>query len=278
MDLNLLRPSTTPYSPDRRPYADFNTVAVLETGGRASFHGLTVQLDRKMARGLSFNVNYAWGRAVTDVLLRDYDPPIQQNQYDRQLERGPDPSVRQHQLRFSYIWELPFGRGRKFLSDLGCVANAMLGGWQLNGITTMLSGQYVSPSFSGVDPANTNQFGGRPDRLADGNAGDMRDRIKAGLPMWDPAAFAVPAHGRGSYGDSGRFVLVGPGTQLWNVGLSKNFMLTDRARLQFRWEAFNAFNRANFGNGDTDITSGGFGRTSWGGPARSMLFGARIDF
>jgi hypothetical protein len=271
-DLNLLLPSTTPYNPARRPYANFNTVAVLLAGGQAMFHGLTIQADRKVAHGLSFNINYAWGRAVTDVQLRGYESVIQQNQYDRLRERGPDPSVRQHQLRFSYIYELPFGRG------LPPIAHAILGGWQLNGITMMLSGQYVSPVFSGVDPANTNQFGGRPDRLADGNIGDMRDRIKAGLPMWDPSAFAVPADGRGSYGDSGRFVLVGPGTQLWNVGLSKNVRLTEKARLQFRWEVFNAFNRANFGNGDTDITSGSFGLTSNGGPARSMLFGARIDF
>jgi hypothetical protein len=277
-DLNLLPPSTTPYSPARRPYANFNTVTVLEADGRAAFHGLTVQADRKMARGLSFSINYAFGRAVTDVGLRGYESRIQQNQYHRQLERGPDRSVRKHQLRFSYIYELPFGRGQKFLADLPRAANAILGGWQVNGITTMLSGQYVSPSFSGVDPANTNQFTGRPDRLGDGNIGDMRNRIRAGLPMWDAGAFAVPAAGRGSYGNSGRFVLVGPGTQLWNAGLSKNVRLTDKARLQFRWEVFNALNRANFGNGDADITSGSFGLTSNGGPARSMLFGARVDF
>jgi hypothetical protein len=277
-DLNLLAPSTTAYSPARRPYANFNTVGVLKAEGQAVFHGLTVQVDRKLARGLYFNLNYAFGRAITDVELRGYDPGIQQNQYNRQLERGPDRSVRQHQLRFSYIYELPFGRGQRFLADLPRLANAILGGWQLNGITMMLSGQYVSPVFSGVDPANTNQFGGRPDRLADGNIGDLRDRIKAGLPMWDPTAFAVPADGRGSYGNSGRFVLVGPGTQLWNVGLSKNVRLTEKARLQLRWELFNAFNHANFGNGDTDITSGSFGLTSNGGSARSMLFGARVDF
>jgi len=277
-DLNLLRPSATPYSPARRPYANFNSVAVLEAGGQAIFHGLTIQADRKMARGLYFNANYAFGRALTDVSLRGIEVGIQQNQYDRALERAVDPNVRKHQLRFSYIYELPFGRGQKLLGDPPRVANALLGGWQLNGITTMYSGAFVSPSFSGVDPANTNQFGGRPDRIADGNIGDLRDRIKAGLSMWDRAAFVTPAAGRGSYGNSGRFVLVGPGTHLWNVGLSKNFMLTEKARLQFRWEVFNAFNHANFGNGATNITAGNFGLTGGGGDARNMLFGARIDF
>ena len=132
-------------------------------------------------------------------------------QFDRRLERGPDTSIRKHQLRFSYIYVLPVGRGQRFFTQMNRVANTILGGWQFNGITTMLSGRLLSPNFSGADPANTNQFGGRPDRIGDGNIGDMRERIKAGLPMWDQSAFVVPQDGRGSYGNSGRFVLVGPG-------------------------------------------------------------------
>jgi carboxypeptidase family protein/TonB-dependent receptor-like protein len=278
-DLNLLQPSTIPYSPARRPYSAFNNALLLETGGQAIFHGLTIQADRKVARGLFFNINYAFGKALTDVELRGSDPGFQQNQYRRFLERGPDTNIRKHQLRFSYIYELPIGRNRLLLPHLNRVGNAILSGWQLNGITTMISGQYLNPTYSGVDAANTNQTSGRPDRIGDGNIGDIRERIKAGLPMWDVTAFIRPQAGRGYYGNSGRWVLVGPGSQLWNAGLSKNFYLADgKARFQFRWELFNAFNHANFASGSTDITAGDFGRTSSGGAARSMLFGARIDF
>jgi Carboxypeptidase regulatory-like domain/TonB dependent receptor len=278
MDLNLLPPSQAPFDPARRPYQRFSSVNLVEAGGQAIYHGFTIQADRKMARGLSFNANYAFSKALTDVDLRSYAQTAQQNQYNRRLERGPDLSIRKHQLRFSYIYLLPVGRGQRFFSQMNRVANAILGGWQVNGITTMLSGQLISPGFSGVDPANTNQFGGRPDRIGDGNIDNMRDRIKAGLPMWDLSAFATPQNGRGSYGNSGRNVLVGPGLNLWNAGLSKNFMLTESARLQFRWELFNAFNHANFSNGNTNINSGNFGQTFSGGSARSMLLGARIDF
>ncbi len=277
-NLNLLPPSQAPYDPARIPYQRFSSVSLVEAGGQAIYHGFTIQADRKMARGLWFNANYAFGKALTDVDLRTYAQTVQHNQYNRRLERGPDPNIRKHQLRFSYIYLLPVGRGQKFFSQMNRVANAILGGWQVNGITTMLSGELLSPGFSGVDPTNTNQFGGRPDRIGDGNLGDMRERIKAGLPMWDQSAFVVPQNGRGSYGNSGRAVLVGPGMNLWNAGLSKNFMLTESARLQFRWELFNAFNHANFSNGNTNISSGDFGRTFYGGPGRSMLFGARIDF
>src|SRR5262249_28038791 len=153
---------------------------------------------------------------------------------------------RRQQLRFSYIYELPFGRGKRFLRDLSGIANTILGGWQVNGITTMVTGARLSPVFSNTDPANTNQFGGRPDRVGDGNfdASSMRDRIKAGLPIFDSSAFVQPETGRGFYGNSARNILTGPGGESWNIVLAKNFQLKEHARLQFRWELFNAFNRA----------------------------------
>ena len=96
--------------------------------------------------------------------------------------------------------------------------------------------------------------------------------------MWNVNAFQVPAQGRGSYGDCGPGVLVGPTTNLWNAGLSKNFTLREGMRLQIQWELFNAWNHPNFSPGGTSITNGGFGQTFYGGGGRQMLFGARIDF
>ena len=86
---------------------------------------------------------------------------------------------------------------------------------QLSGITTMATGQRLSPAFSGTDPANTNQFVERmrPDRVGDGNfdSGEMRDRIKAGLPIFDSCVLPGLSMGRGSYGNSARNILTGPG-------------------------------------------------------------------
>ncbi|HET7102176.1 MAG TPA: hypothetical protein VFJ52_13570, partial [Terriglobia bacterium] len=239
---------------------------------------LTIQATRRFRNGLSFNVNYTYSKSLTDSALNGYAPGIQQNQYDRRLERAPDPSVRPQRLVFDYMYNLPFGHGQRFFPNMNPVANTVLGGWEVVGITTILSGQYLSPAFSGVDPANTNQFSGRPDCVGNGNIGDVRSRIKSGLPMWDQTAFLLPADGRGSYGNCARSVLYGPGRNLWNAGLTKNIMLHEGVRMQIQWELFNAWNHANFGNGTTDITSGNFGRTYSGGGGRSMLFGARIDF
>ncbi len=112
-DLNLLRPSTTPFSAARRPYPRFNSASLIQTGGYASYHGLTIQADRRMSRGLWFNVNYTWAKGMTDTGLNGYTAGIQQNQYARYYERSDDPALRSQQFRFSYVWDVPIGRGRR---------------------------------------------------------------------------------------------------------------------------------------------------------------------
>jgi hypothetical protein len=279
-DLNLLRPSTQPFSAARRPYARFNSTNYVQTGGSSIYHGLLVQADRRMSGGLWFNINYTLAKGLTDVDLRSYATGSQQNQYERYLERADDQNLRRHQLRFSYVWDVPFGRGRKFGGNLYRPLDFFIGGWQLAGITSMMSGQRLSPAYSNADPAGTGQVSGRPDRIGDGNldSSGMGDLIRTRMPIFDRSAFVVPATNRGFYGNSARYVLTGPGNNTWNVGVHKNWALTETSRVQFRWEMFNAFNRANFNNPSTNIQSGDFGLVTTAGAGRSMLFGARIDF
>jgi hypothetical protein len=252
----------------------------VQTGGSSIYHGLIVQADRRMSRGLWFNINYTLAKALTDVDLRSYATGFQQNQYERYLERGDDPNIRRQQLRFSYVIDVPYGRGRRFGSSLARPIDFFIGGWQLAGITTMMTGARLSPTYSNADPAGTGQVGGRPDRIGDGNldSGSMGDLIRGRMPIFDRTAFALPASNRGFYGNSARYVLTGPGNVTWNMGVHKNWALTEEARMQFRWEMFNAFNRANFNNPTTNIQSGDFGLVTTAQAGRSMLFGLRLDF
>jgi hypothetical protein len=280
-DLNLLRPSTTPFSAARRPYPRFNTATLIQTGGSASYNGFTFQADRRMSRGLWFNVNYTWAKGLTDAGLNAYPASNQQNQYARYLERADDAALRRQQLRFSYLWDVPVGRGRHALAHLPVLLDHVIGGWQLAGITTLLTGPRLSPSYSNADPAYTNQFSARPDRLADGNfdSDAMRSRVKSGQPVFDLAAFLLPATGRGYYGNSARSILTGPGTATWNMGIHKNWLFAgEKARIQFRWEMHNAFNRPNFSTPNLNIQSGSFGLVTTAGGGRAMLFGMRLDF
>jgi hypothetical protein len=278
-DLNLPLPSTQPFDPASRPYQRFDTVGLTQAGASSIYHGLTIQADRRMARGVMFNVNYTLAKALTDADLRGYAEGAQQNQWNRALERGNDPNIRRHVLQFSYVLDVPFGRGRKLFSGASGVANQLISGWQLSGITRMLSGQFLSPSFSGTDPANTNQWGGRPDRVGAGTvSGDIGDLIRSRQPIFDESAFVVPETGRGFYGNSGRMILTAPSSVTWNIVGSKNFSLAERARLQFRVELFNAFNTPNFNAPNMDVTSGGFGLVTSAASGRRLLIGARIDY
>lgn len=280
-DLNLLRPSTTPFSAARRPYPRFNTASLIQTGGNAIYNGFTFQADRRMSRGLWFNVNYTLSKGITDVGLNGYTASIQQNQYARYLERSDDAALRRQQLRFSYVWDIPIGRGRHALSNMPILLDHVIGGWQLAGITTLLTGPRLSPSYTNADPTYTNVFSGRPDRIGDGNfdSGEMRTSIETGKLIFDKSAFVLPVTGRGYYGNSARYILTGPGTATWNMGIHKNWLFADeKARAQFRWEMHNAFNRPNFSSPSTSIQSGSFGLVTSAGGGRAMLFGLRLDF
>jgi hypothetical protein len=279
-NLNLPYPSTTPYNPANVAFPAFTSVLYEQAGGMSSYNGLTIQADRHVSRGLTFNVNYTWAKALTNVDLRTYNSVPQQNQYDLSLERADDPNIIPRQLRFSFVYELPFGHGKALLGNVPGVINQLVGGWQLSGITTMYSGALLTPTFSGTDPADTNQFSGlRPDRVGDGNIDYSGSTIKDHQPIFDVNAFVQPATGRGYYGNSARDILVGPDQITWNSVLAKNFyVLNERARLQVRMEAFNAFNRANFANPSTNINSGAFGVVTYAGAGRSILLGMRIDY
>lgn len=279
-DLNLLRPSTTPFDPKNLPYQLFSSVGYTQTGASSIYHGLTIKADRRVGRGLTFNANYTWAKALTDANLRDYATGFDQNQWNRSLERSDDPNIRRQVLTFSYIYELPVGKGQTFLTNASPFLNKVVSGWQVAGITTMLTGPRASAWFSGVDPANTNQFGGRPDRIGNGNlSGSMRDFIESHQTIFDQAAFAVPASGRGYYGNAARMTLTGPGTVTWNLAASKNFYLFgERAKAQIRCELFNAFNHPNFYSPSTDITSSAFGLVTGANSGRRVQLTGRFDF
>lgn len=279
-NLNLLRPSTTAFSPSRLAYPLFNSVTYNQTGSSSIYHGLTIKADRRLARGLTFNANYTWAKALDEVGLNGYLNSPAQNQYSRQLERGDDGAIRRHTLIFFYTYELPVGRGKALLGNASGLFDKIVSGWQVAGTTLMQSGPFKSPSFSSIDPTNTNKFGGRPDRIGDGNlSGSMRDRIQSHNVVFDRSAFVVPAAGRGYYGNSARSVLIGPASVNWNIVAAKNvYLYEDRLRAQLRCELYNAFNHANFNSPSTNISSSSFGLVTGAGSGRRVQVSARFDF
>jgi Carboxypeptidase regulatory-like domain/TonB dependent receptor len=233
--------------------------------GRSTFNSLQARLDKRFSKGYQVQVAYTWQKTMMD----NYANPFDINAY-----RGPTgPS---HWATISHVVELPFGQGRRFLSDATGMVRALVEGWQFSGITQLQSGAKLTPSMN----ANTLNvdYAQRPDRIADGQLDNPT------AERWfDASAFTVPP--QYTFGDAGTGIIVGPG--LWNVDLAldKNFIfgspLNQETRLALRWHVFNAFNHVNLGNPNMtiDAPGGQAGRiTSIQGTMRRMQLGLHLYF
>ena len=148
-----------------------------------------------------------------------------------------------HNSVISYVYDLPFGRGRRFVSGVNSAVDQLIGGWQVNGITTFRSGAALSMT-SPVSNNRGNRAGNRPDRIKDGNL----------------------------------LVLRGPVLANWDLSVFKNFPIKEQMRLQFRWEMFNAFNHVNYQNPSTNTGDARFARISSAMTARQMQMALKLLF
>lgn len=243
------QPRPGPGSPnDRRPFGEYTRARIIRTEpwATSSYHGVSSRLEKRFSGGLSFLMAYTFGRSLDtasnlgncDGCGPSGDYGGVQDSLDLDANRGPSNHNIPHRFVFSGVYRLPFGAGRAKL-DQGAWKH-LLGGWDLSGIVTFSDGIPFTPSLN-FDNANTGTIS-RPDRIADGAlANPTIDRY------FDIDAFAFPA--RYTFGNSGRNILYGPGTNMVNFALHRNFPLpfNETSKIEFRFEAFNFFNRTHFG-------------------------------
>jgi hypothetical protein len=276
-NLNQPVPGTVPYSAALKPYPQLGTVTYRDSSGRATYNGLMMVVERKMANGLQFQASHTWAKDLTDSHGEDENGGSLQNAYDRRADWGNYSALRHHRFVFSSIYELPFAKLSRGTAHGW--ANRLASGWSLSSFVLLQTGSYFSPSFSGSDPANIGTSGGRPDRIADGTLTDRNT-----YRWFDSTAFVAPAKNSGRFGNSGINVLQGPGTFNVDLGLSKSVQLTERFGLRIEGTFTNAFNHANFGNPASNISvaSSVAKITSTQGlegtGARTSRLGVRLDF
>ena len=223
--------------------------------------------------GARFGWNFFGFR--TPVLSGVLDP----NDTYLNVDKGPGGYDIRHRLSVSYVWELPFGKGRPVA--LSGPADWILGGWQLSGITTFEGGVPLGVGYA-VD--NTGGLGTRPDLIGDPN----RASSNPPLQWFDTSAFTPPtpmdqviAGGLSpllAAGNAGRAPIIGPGIKNWDIGIYKNFRATERIRVQVRGELFNAFNHVNWGNPSATLGVATFGRIFSAGQAREIQLSMKISF
>ena len=218
------------------PYPNLAAVSILESRGAANYHALTTRLERRYSKGLTFLLNYTFSKTLTDVDSSTVGVAVGAGSFGpntiRNLRDNKGPAVfdRPHQLNLSAVYELPFFRTGPAVTRL------ILGGWQVAPIWTAYTGAYLTPSNFNVQ--NT---GSRPDVLYNPNL----SRGERTIDRWfDTEALQNATPGR--FGNAGKGIIQGSGANSWDVNLAKNFHITERHRVQFRAELFNAFNHPQF--------------------------------
>jgi hypothetical protein len=258
----------------------FGPGLLITSRGSSSYDSLQIRVERRFVSGLSFLSAYTLSQSIdTGSTWNSFAsalPSLPQNSSNIDGEHGPSEFDSPHRWVLSYIWELPFGRGKARLNGGGRAA-AVLGNWELAGITTFQSGRpfsaYYGPSanFSGTSNGANGGFGfDRPNQ-----AGDPVLRNPDPSLWFDPQAFAPPDN---TFGDVGRNTLRGAGLQHFDIALYKNIELGEQRRIQFRAEFFNAFNTPHFFLPVNDLTSANAGRVLGANDSRQIQFGLKFNF
>jgi hypothetical protein len=262
----------------RLPYPAFASNSVLITrNGFSHYEAMTARLERHFSHGLQLLAAYTFSKSIDNSSFAGNigaQPAQPMNSYGRGLEKGLSYFDVPHRLVVSYVWELPFGRGRRYLSRGGLVDYA-LGGWQLSGITQVQSGNPWSVLASG-DPANVGASSGERAQQV-GNP--FPSGFHVGGPArlrFNPAAFAIPA--KGTFGNTGRNIIRDAGLNNWDVGIGKQFKLREPARLQFRAELFNAWNHTQFNQFNNTVNNPTFGTWTSAMSPRTAQLGLKLNY
>lgn len=260
---------TTATTQQRRPlFPTFNTLTTIESTGRSTYHSLQLTLDKRMSRGFSVLSSYTLSNNRDHAGEAKQTGVTQTNPYDLEFDWGYTNADRRHRWVTSALWQIPGTFGNP-------LAAALLGDWSLTGILAMQSGAGFTVT-SGVDNARTGTGGQRADISGDPTLSSDRTTPEKILAWFNTSVYATNV--LGTFGNSGRNSLRGPGSKNVDLGLHKTFATGGGTRFQVRIEAFNAFNWVNLGNPNTSQNSANFGRITSAGSPRVMQAALRVSF
>ncbi len=248
-----------PYSYLAAPYPQYlSVIPPMATGAVSIYHSLQIKAQKQFGSGLTFLVAYTAQKLIDDCSTTAVVGAASslQNIYDLPGERAVSSNDVSQLLTISYVYELPFGKGKRFGRGWNRGVDAVLGGWQVNGITTLSTGLPVL-----VTTQNTSHAGGavlRPNN--DGHTANLGGPVEGRLNKYfDTSVFSQPAPF--TFGNTGRTLpdVRVPGEKNFDFSLFKNFALTERMTLQLRAESFNWLNTPRFGRPNQNANAAQFG-------------------
>lgn len=292
-----------------RPYPQYgymNQDSYLQNVGQSSYDALTVKLEQRFHNGFNILASYTFSKTLTDAdAIQPYYSTLQnqggtQNPYDHKAEKAVSNEDIPNNFVVSYLYELPVGKGKKFLANSPGPVNAVISGWRISGVQRYLGGQPIS--FFGANGIPGFDNGIRPNRVAGQSVKGFTGKynpfnfkntnsIGAGsgactTGYWNCAAFADPNPNPGLYvpyrfGDMPRNSADIRGFAFYDedFGVNKHIPLRERLSADFRGEMFNAFNRHSFNKPDSGIQDTNFGQvgSTLLGP-RNVQFTLRINY
>ena len=270
-----------------RPYPAFGDIQWMENRVLSSYHSLQTRLEKRFSQGLTALVSYTWGKALTEapdhistsgggVGLDTGTFKEPQNGLNLKENRGPAEFDVTHRFVASYIYELPFGKGRRWGSNWNGVPESILGGWQLSGIHALQTGLALTATLGGSSVLNIGGERRARPNLVGNPVLPESDRTVA--HWFNTKAFAPFSPSPQAFGNAGVGIVRGPGYASFDFTLGKSFRVTEGRDLQFRWEVFNALNKANFNPPNIQAESAGFGQILSASNARIMQFGLKFRF
>jgi hypothetical protein len=264
------------------PYPALGPIEFRDNGGNSIYHGGELTLEKRFSGGLSFRGAYTYSKSIDESqehLAAGGTGSFTQNSYNRRERRGPSDFDIRHHLALSYIYELPFGKGKTHFAN--GPLSYVLGGWRISGTGGFRTGR----PFTVRAGNNDNTIGGpRGGGLVSAFADCLRDGSLSGsartIDKWfDPTAYAAPTNPV-RLGNCGRNTLRGPSLTNFDMALARTFNYFGEGRqLEIRWEMFNMFNTPQFALPERNINSGSVARiTALAGDPRIMQFAAKFSF
>jgi len=253
--------------------------------GTSYYNALQVDANHRFAGSLALRGVYTWSKALDDgdslnQTTAGNAPGLVSNPFDIRADWGPATYDVRNAGVVSATWDLPFGRGHRFLNNASGAQQAILGGWSVNGILTAQTGFPFTPQLS-YNPSNNGDTRNPVRPFV--NPAFTGSAITGNSAQWfNPAAFLAPPANSGFYGNLRRDSLIGPGLSSWDQSFVKNTKLREALNLQFRAEIFNLLNRANFSTPNlivftpTGVSGTAGAITSTSTSSRQVQFGLKL--
>jgi len=278
------------------PYPDLGPIEYRENNANSMYQGMEASIEKRFSRGLSFRTSYTFSKSIDEAmehLAAGSTGSFTQNPFNVLGERRglSDFDVR-HRFVASYLYELPFGHGREYLTD--GPLSYIVGGWRLSGLANLRSGRpftIKAGSNNGVigGPRGGGLVSAFADCIKNGDlSGDPSQSIDKWFDNVPGSSYSAPTAPNPTknnavearLGNCGRNTLRGPDYINFDMGLARTFdYFGEGRRLEFRWEMFNMFNTPQFGLPQNDITNGSAGRISTlAGDPRVMQFALKFVF